>query len=263
MTRYLIAAAVIAGLAAAAVLVERRPGPSVAAADAASTPAPVMAANPGAVPPPQAVASGAAEFLAGRQYIKVPKPTPPADSRTITVNEFFWYACPHCFRLEPLLADWRKTLPPDVQFVRTPCNLGLRNAQVHERAFYAAQQLGIEDQVHPLLADALVQLGLPLDDVQSLDDFFVQKAHLQPGAFTAAFQGSATDADVAQANQLALDYGIAGVPEIVVGGEYRTDIGQPGIYDARLGEADLYRRMLDVTTRLVSLVRSERTGGGA
>ncbi|HZR70224.1 MAG TPA: hypothetical protein VFB01_14380, partial [Burkholderiales bacterium] len=56
----------------------------------------------------------------GRQYVRLKNPVPVESGNKIEVIEFFSYGCPHCADLEPILEQWLKTLPPDVQFRRVP-----------------------------------------------------------------------------------------------------------------------------------------------
>ena len=43
-----------------------------------------------------------------------------APAGKIEVTEFFFYTCPHCADMEPLLEKWAKTLPKDVSLRRVP-----------------------------------------------------------------------------------------------------------------------------------------------
>ena len=67
-----------------------------------------------------ALPSSAQEFQEGKQYIRLKNPQPVESGNKIEVLEFFSYGCPHCADLEPILENWLKTLPPDVQFRRVP-----------------------------------------------------------------------------------------------------------------------------------------------
>ena len=69
-----------------------------------------------------AVAAPLASAQPGKyQYteLKPPQPT-EVQGKQVEVVEFFWYGCPHCYNLEPLIEAWTKKLPPDVQFRRIP-----------------------------------------------------------------------------------------------------------------------------------------------
>ena len=205
-----------------------------------------------------AVAATESEYVEGRHYQVVPMPSAPTDPKKIRVEEFFWYGCPHCYRLDPTIIAWAKKQPADVDFIRVPNNLGHEAGMVHERAFYIAQLLGIEDQIHRPFMDALVRDRMPLVTLASVRDFFVQTAHIKPEDFDGAANSFIVEANMRRADQEAMDYRITSVPTLVIGGKYLTDISQPGIMDARLGETELYGRMMKVVDFLVDKVRSER-----
>jgi thiol:disulfide interchange protein DsbA len=62
----------------------------------------------------------AADFVAGKDYTVVANPGKVEAPGKIEVREFFWYGCPHCFKLEPHMQTWLKKIPSDVYFLRTP-----------------------------------------------------------------------------------------------------------------------------------------------
>ena len=62
--------------------------------------------------------------------------------------EFFWYGCPHCYALEPLLEAWIKKLPADVEFRRVPAMFNERWA-IAARVYYALEAMGLARQAAP------------------------------------------------------------------------------------------------------------------
>src|SRR5829696_4877906 len=68
------------------------------------------------------VAAAAVELKDGVNY-KLLQPAQPTNAAPgkIEVVEVFWYACGHCFLLEPKLEAWdRSGRPPNAQLVRLP-----------------------------------------------------------------------------------------------------------------------------------------------
>ena len=59
-------------------------------------------------------------FGAGTHYQEIANPVNTNDSSKVEVIEAFWYGCSHCFRFEPLIADWEDNTPDYVDFVRFP-----------------------------------------------------------------------------------------------------------------------------------------------
>ena len=51
-----------------------------------------------------------AEFVAGKNYIVLDKAIETETGSQVEVRELFWYFCPHCFTVHPLLDNWLKTM---------------------------------------------------------------------------------------------------------------------------------------------------------
>ena len=95
----------------------------------------------------------AADFVAGQDYNVLENPE-KIECNKIIVREFFWYGCPHCYTLEPYMAQWSKKLPADVVFMQTPAAMNPVWEQ-NARGFYAAQLLGYLGKTHQAMDDAI------------------------------------------------------------------------------------------------------------
>lgn len=162
-------------------------------------------------------------YTEGKNFRQVAKVQAPADPKRITVQEFFWYGCPHCYHLEPEVEAWLKTKPADVDFERVPNTLGRPIGELHQRAFYIAKALGILDKTHKPLFDAIHAQGFPMNSLESIRDLYVEKAGITPAQFDGIAQSFVINGDMQRADGLAVDYGITGTPTIVVGGKYAID----------------------------------------
>ncbi len=58
------------------------------------------------------------KYVAGTHYTELRAPVNTPDDSKIEVLEAFWYGCSHCFRFEPLVADWESKAADDVDFRR-------------------------------------------------------------------------------------------------------------------------------------------------
>jgi thiol:disulfide interchange protein DsbA len=168
-------------------------------------------------------AADAPAYTLGKNYRQVSEVQPPDNPKRITVEEFFWYGCPHCYHLEPELNKWLQHKPADVDFVRIPNTLGRPIGELHQRAFYIAQALGILDKTHEPLFDAIHAQGLPMNTLESIRDLYVQKAGIKPADFDSIAHSFVVDGDMRRADNLAMSYGITGTPTFVVGGKYAVD----------------------------------------
>lgn len=166
----------------------------------------------------------------------------------IEVIELFWYGCPHCFRLEPHIEKWLEEKPDDVVYIRLPAIFPNRPSwEMHARAFYTAEALGVLDTMHRPLFDGLHELRLRLDSEDELADYFEENG-VEEAAFRKAFNSFAVRGKVGRAKVLTARYQIDGVPTMVVDGHYSTG---PAL-------AGSYARTLPVTDALIEKVRRER-----
>ncbi|RYL21269.1 MULTISPECIES: thiol:disulfide interchange protein DsbA/DsbL [Acinetobacter] len=159
----------------------------------------------------------AANFVAGKDYTVVQNPGKVEVPGKIEVREFFWYGCPHCFKLEPHMQAWLKKIPKDVNFIRTPASMNPLWEQ-GARAYFVSEALGVRKRTHlPLFhANGTGQQILQKDQFAK---FFV-KYGIPEAKFNSTYNSFAITAKIAQANKLAQQYQLSGVPAVVVNGKY-------------------------------------------
>jgi len=172
--------------------------------------------------------AGQAQYLEGVEYTRV-NPQSVETGSKIEVREFFWYGCPHCFSLEPILEKWLKTLPKNAQFVRTPAVFNDRWA-VHARAYYAFEALGITGKMHTALFYAMNVEKRPMSDADSIAALVEEKGGNRQ-AFLDAYNSFGMQASLNRATQLAHAYNIDSVPTLIVDGRYMTNANIAGGYD--------------------------------
>lgn len=153
----------------------------------------------------------------GRDYTVIANPT-PAPAGVVEVREFFWYGCPHCFRLDPFVANWLKAKPAGVNFIRTPVALS-PDWEANTRGYYVAEVLNLVERTHKPLFDAIHVRRERLFDQQSLAAFYGRYG-VSASNFNGLYQSFAVSAKVAQARNLAIRYQITGVPALIVNGKY-------------------------------------------
>lgn len=164
--------------------------------------------------------SAGATFKAGTDYTEVPAPQKPADAKRITVEEFFWYGCSHCYALEPSLAAWAKTKPADVDFIRIPNTLGRPEGVLHAKAFYIAQTLGIVEKTHQPMFDAIHAQRQPMATMDAVRALYVATAGIKPADFDGVVNSFVVDYGMNKGELLARTYVIRSVPNLIVGGQY-------------------------------------------
>ncbi|MHB8346737.1 MAG: thiol:disulfide interchange protein DsbA/DsbL [Acidiferrobacterales bacterium] len=163
---------------------------------------------------------GHASYLRDIDYRVIPQ-QPVTTAPKIEVREFFWYGCPHCFHIEPILENWLKTLPPDAEFVRTPAEFNPAWATA-ARAYYTFQALGITNKVHGAFFRAIHVDHKNMDNVNNVAAFLA-KYGISKQRFLSTYNSFSVDADVRRTAAMEVPYGIDSVPTFVVDGRYVTN----------------------------------------
>ena len=157
----------------------------------------------------------------------VPPSTPPGK---VEVVEVFWYACGHCFLLEPKLETWaRSGKAPYVELVRQPATWN-ELLKTHARVFYTAELLGKLPQLHTDIFREINTKGGRLDTPQAIEAFFVSRG-VPKADFQKAFSSFAVESKLRRADDLNRRYRITGTPTVIVNGKYVTDVGMAGSED--------------------------------
>jgi len=178
----------------------------------------------------------AAAPVEGVNY-KVLKPAVPTNVAPgkVEIVEVFWYACGHCYLLEPKLEAWeRKDKPAYVELVRMPA-VWNELLKTHARLFYTLEVLGRPELNAEVFREINVR-GNRLDTPEKIGSFLASKG-VSKDDFQKTFSGFAVETKLARAVDLNRRYRIASTPTVVVNGKYVTDAGMAG------GEDQLFQVM--------------------
>jgi protein dithiol oxidoreductase (disulfide-forming) len=136
----------------------------------------------------------------------------------IEVLEFFWYGCPHCYSLEPLIESWSRKLPDDVSFRRVPAVFN-QNWEAAARIHYTLDALGQLDRLHKPFFDAIHNDNLRYSN-QGQFEAWLTKNGVALDKYNAALKSFTVESKVRRSVQLTNQYKFEGVPAIVVQGRY-------------------------------------------
>ena len=158
------------------------------------------------------------KFVEGQHYKVIDEPVRTRDSSKVEVVELFWYGCPHCFKLEPALDRWMSKMPDGVDFYRSPAIFS-ELWKLHAQAYYTGEALKVTEKTHSAMFHALHKEKKKLKDKASIVDFYVSQG-VDRAKFEKAFDSFGVRSQLKQAEARALNYGITGVPAVVVNGKY-------------------------------------------
>jgi thiol:disulfide interchange protein DsbA len=183
-----------------------------------------------------AAATGGTQWQDGVNYTRtVPAQPTNVPAGQVEVLEFFWYACPHCYALEPTVQAWLKSKPAYITFTRVPVewNEGHRSLA---HLFYALEAMGKLNDVHGEIFKEIQVNGDPLigpdpNNVASAERTqvsFIKKLGLSDADFEKAYQDMNVQTAMQRADQLVERYRVTAVPTFVVNGKYTTDVTMAG-----------------------------------
>lgn len=183
-------------------------------------------------PPPPPVAG----FKAGEHYEVLRQPVRTSDPERIEVTEVFWYGCGHCFTFEPLVHEWTQTLDDDVVITRLPA-IWHPTMELHAKAYFTAESLGVVDQVHKPIFEAMNLHRDPLDSAEAIAELFEANG-VSREDFERTFDSFGINSAVRQADSRQRAFGVRGTPELIVNGKYRITGTLAGSHATMLQVAD-------------------------
>lgn len=177
-----------------------------------------------------------AQALEDSQYQTLDNPQTVAEAGKIEVAEMFWYGCPHCFHLEPVVEKWLETKPKDVNFIRIPAIF--REEWVpYAKAFYVMEILNLGDKPHHALFTRIHKDGQNLNGEKTLQQFFALEG-VDEKTFTETYNSFTVDLLVRKAAEATRNFRISGVPSIVVNGKFVTTATMAGGHEQMMAVVD-------------------------
>ncbi len=180
----------------------------------------------------------AAAFQQGRDYDVTVQTIPTDNPAKIEVVELFWYGCPHCYHMDPVLNAWLKKQAADVSFKRVP---GIPNASwvPMAKAYYAMEALGVLEKLHQPLFDAIHKTRtLNPDDEAAAIAWITNQSGLDKAKVEGEFKSFSMNTKLNRAAQFFRATGATGVPSIIIDGKYITSSTMAGDNEKALKVAD-------------------------
>jgi thiol:disulfide interchange protein DsbA len=181
-------------------------------------------------------AQAAQDWQQGVNYFLIEPPQPTSlPAGKIEVTEVFSYACPACNNFYPTIDKLKAALPANAELDFVPASFNAaEDWPMFQRAYLAAQILGIDKRTHDAMFDAIWKTGelavvephtnrlkTPAPSIQDAAAFYARTAGIKPEAFLAAANSFGVDSRIRQSDQLVKDYRVDSTPTIVVNGKYR------------------------------------------
>jgi protein dithiol oxidoreductase (disulfide-forming) len=199
-------------------------------------------------------ASSASYWTQGTNYFLVQpaQPTSVAPGK-VEVTEVFSYACPACNRFYPIVDKLKAALPANAELVFVPAAFNqAEDWPMFQRAFYAAQAMGIEKKTHDAMFDAVWKTGelavvepgtdrlkSPPPKIEDAASWYAKAAGVSADKFVSIASSFGVDTKTRQADQYIRAAVVDQTPTIIVNGKYRVTVGSAG-GDDKVVELVLY-----------------------
>lgn len=162
----------------------------------------------------------------GFDYRVLGSPQPTRAVNKIEVIEFFWYDCPHCNAMLPLIEPWAKHQRNNIAFIRIPIARN-QGAILQQKLYYALEELGKVEALHNRIFHAIHDEKSPLNTVEQMA-VFLEKQGVEKKRFLKTFSSDRVMRKVQLAQQLAATYGVDSVPTIAINGQCVTSASMMG-----------------------------------
>lgn len=207
-------------------------------------PAPADSTSAAAKPAPAPFVD-TGKWVEGKNYFLIDPPQPTGHPGKIEVTEVFSYGCPACNAFHSTVDRIARSLPAGA--VMNYLSASFRpdeNWPMYQRAFYAAQALGLVAKTQDAMFDATWNTGeMATYNLQSgqpkpraawptIEDAakFYAKYGVSRKEFLAVAKSFAVNTKMKRADDLMKAYGVDSTPTIVVNGKYRFTTASAGGY---------------------------------
>jgi thiol:disulfide interchange protein DsbA len=185
------------------------------------------------------------KWVEGKNYFLIEPAQPTSHPGKIEVTEVFSYACPACNAFHSTVDQIARSLPPDAVMNYLAASFRPdENWPVYQRAFYAAQALGVVEKTHDALFDATWKTGetatynldtgkpKPMAAWPTIEDLakFYAKYGVDPKEFVGIANSFTVNTKMKRADDLMKAYGVDSTPTMIVNGKYRFTTASAGGY---------------------------------
>jgi protein dithiol oxidoreductase (disulfide-forming) len=173
----------------------------------------------------------------GTDYVRLTPAQPTSvPAGKVEVMEVFSYGCPACNGFQPVLEKLRRSLPRNAQMVFLPAAFNTaEDWPMFQRAYFAAQFLGIAERTHQAIYDAVWKSGElavsdpathrlknPQPSIEDAARCYARLAGVKPADFLAVAKSFGVDLKMRAADAQIEAMQVPGTPCIVVNGKYRV-----------------------------------------
>jgi thiol:disulfide interchange protein DsbA len=166
--------------------------------------------------------SASSAYQSGLHYTEITPAFATDNKEQVVVYEFFGYMCPHCANFQPYMDSWNDKKPDNVTLVRVPVvfNPGW---DVYAKAFYTAEAMGILEQSHQAMFDALHKQRKRMNSLEEVAAWYADELGVDKDEFLSTAKSFMIDSKMRQSNNMMRKMDIRSTPTLVVNGKYKLN----------------------------------------
>lgn len=183
--------------------------------------------------------AASARWVEGTNYVVLDQSQPTdVPAGKVEVMEVFSYGCPACNAFQPVIRQLERRLPRDAQMVFLPASfIPSEDWPMFQRAYFAAEALGIAGRTHQAMFDAVWKTGelatidpgtdrlkRPAPSIEDAARCYARLTGVDPQTFLATARSFGVEAKMHEADAQIMAMEVTGTPCIVVGGKYRINL---------------------------------------
>lgn len=153
----------------------------------------------------------------------------------VLLTEFFWYGCPHCYAMEPLVKDFLKK-NPNVEFKRYP--LAYPNWASGTAYFFTEQELGLFDKLHQKSFDKIHKDHVDILNNKEEREKFLKSEGVDTKKFEETFASFNVNTQIKKGFIDAKNYQLTSAPSFVINNTYVVDPGLGKGYEGTIKNID-------------------------
>lgn len=129
------------------------------------------------------------------------------------------------------MQQWLKTKSDNVELIRVPAVFS-KHFKVHARSYYALDMMGVIEEVHPKIFNAMHNRNkkLKLNTLDSMTKF-LKKHNVDTDKFVKTYNSFGVESKLRKAIKIANNYEVKGVPAVAVNGKYYVNGQSAGSYE--------------------------------
>lgn len=188
-----------------------------------------------------ALPAGAAPepWVEGTHYVVLDQAQPStAPAGKVEVMEVFSYACPFCYKFQPIIQQLERSLPRNAQMVFLPASfIPTEDWPMFQQAYFAAQSLGIANRTHQAMYEAVWKSGVlatvdpttnepkhPAPSLEAAAHYYSQLTGVDAEKFLTVARSFGVTTEMREADAQITAMQVPGTPCIVVDGKYRVQM---------------------------------------